>query len=105
MQVVDFNQPDAGATVLAALDRGVGTGEERDENGGFGIVCWRNTGGLDLGLLIALPVVIAGDEPAIAVVQLQDRIDQWDRKRRLRLTTGRARGEECFRSRRWRWWQ
>src|SRR5207237_8981926 len=76
VQPVHFDQRDTDRVVLAAHNRGVISWRERRDDGALKIIGRRKTGGLNLGLLAVSPVVVKGDEGAIAIMQLQRRIGQ-----------------------------
>src|SRR4029077_13453366 len=76
IQPVNFDQGDADRVVLAAHDGGVISWRECAQDSGFVVVGRREASRLDLRLLCIFPVVVRGDERAISIMQLQDRILQ-----------------------------
>src|SRR5205823_11251388 len=76
IEIVNLDQADAGRVVIATDDSRVGTGRQRNIDGGFTIVGRRDAARLDLRFLRIAPVVVYdGLERALAV-QLEDRIGQ-----------------------------
>ncbi len=76
MQVVNLDQGHAGAAVFPAHNRGVIARSERSDDGGFGVIRGGEAGRLNERLLLLPPVIVAADDRAIAVVQIQRRIGQ-----------------------------
>src|SRR5205814_1330162 len=73
--------------VLAADNRRVRSGlEVLEQDGRLARIAGRKTGGFDLRLLIGLPIVVRGDDIAVAIMQFEHRI-----RHRLRDTELRER--------------
>ena len=91
--VIGLDQADPGRAVFALDDGGVGAGREMRENRRLPVVGRREPGRADDSSLALAPVVVEGEESAVAVAQLQRRILQRAADARSRLTTARARGK------------
>ena len=73
---VDLDDPDTSSTVFTLKNCGISSRREiRDEDGGFGIVRWRQTGGLDL-CLVRFPIVVRVDGLAVGIAEFKDGIAQ-----------------------------
>lgn len=78
VEVVGFDEADAGAAILAAEDGGVACAccGKGGDDGGFQVLGRRDAGGFDLGLLGFLPVVVAENDFTVRPVQLEGRIGE-----------------------------
>ena len=97
VEVVDFDEGDAGGAVGAADDGGVVAGIKRGGERAFGRGGGAEADGGELDGLegVLLPVVIGEEEVALAVAQLERRIGRARRKLRRRSTKVRARERQC----------
>src|ERR1044071_3116378 len=72
LHVVNLDKADANGAVLAADNRGVGTRlEVLHHDRGFARIAWLQTGRFDFGFLARLPVVVRGDNIAVAIMDLE----------------------------------
>ena len=71
-----FHQGNAGRSMIARYDCGVRSGRERCCDSSFKIVWRRQACAFDRDLLAIPPIVVAAQQCAVAVVQLQDWIRQ-----------------------------
>src|SRR5947208_432164 len=82
MKIVDFHHADACCVVLPGKNGCVTPGWKRGENGRLEVVRRRNPRRSDLTflrelrLVVHLPVVVASDQGAVAVMELERRISE-----------------------------
>ena len=72
VEIVNFDEADAGGTTLAEENRGVAAGWQRDVDRRFQIVSRRNAGSFDFCLLAVFPVVVGCDQVAISMCEIID---------------------------------
>src|SRR2546423_6194230 len=80
VKIVNFDNADSGRAIIAGQDCRVAGGSESRNNRRLQVICRRESGRLDLGLLAAsilsrLPVIVY-HESRITLMQLQNRIGQ-----------------------------
>src|SRR4051812_17714665 len=77
IQFVGLDLTDSG-TVRASYNRGIFAWTERHQNCRLAIIGRRNSGALDRRRVRRVfPVVVRGEQRAVGVVQLHDRVLQW----------------------------
>ena len=76
LEVVSLDQTHAGRAVFPLHDDGVGAGRERSHDRRFPVVGWRQAGRFDLAFLRPLPIVVARDERAVRIPQIEHGIGQ-----------------------------
>ena len=77
-KLVDFDQGVTDSAVSAFDDGGVNAWWNRNQDGGFAIVAGRQACVLDGGLLGIPPIIVRDDRSSVAVVQLKERVRQWE---------------------------
>src|SRR5436190_24300369 len=70
-KIVNFDQRYAGASVIAANNRGVIPRRQGSIDGGLQIVDRRNSGRLDRGLLSVSPIIVERDRTGSGVIKLE----------------------------------
>ena len=74
VEIVDFDEANAGRAALAKDDSGVRTGRQRNIDRRFQIVSRRDAACLDLGLLGIAPIIVGDCLERTRAVQFENRI-------------------------------